>query len=239
MTWLNVYSIRFFSSSFSLFKHSVVWRNLFTVANGDRNELQSVPVDCCPFGATAAGFMNHLATLGRFVFYLFIYFSTVVYKWDITVEIDTQSSRTENKNSNCRTCRNMSKLCIYSYCRTAKCNTLTLQVTCRCQADRPTLFLTSVRPRRFSFFSRDKQRSSQRAAHLDFGSWAGKDDVYTEQAQEALQHMWGAAKVNKRKKNKHLKTPSTPTSHRPTLRRQCNGKGEKANGWLWLKLRLR
>ncbi|XP_075885768.1 RILP-like protein 1 isoform X5 [Nelusetta ayraudi] len=43
--------------------------------------------------------------------------------------------------------------------------------------------------RLFSFFSRDKQRSSQRAAHLDFGSWAGKDDVYTEQAQEALQHM--------------------------------------------------
>lgn len=43
--------------------------------------------------------------------------------------------------------------------------------------------------RLFSFFSRDKQRSSQRGAHLDFGSWAGKDDVYTEQAQEALQHM--------------------------------------------------
>lgn len=45
--------------------------------------------------------------------------------------------------------------------------------------------------RLFSFFSRDKQRSSQRSAHFDvgFGSWAGKDDVYTEQAQEALQHM--------------------------------------------------
>lgn len=43
---------------------------------------------------------------------------------------------------------------------------------------------------RFSFFSRDKQRSSQRNAHFDFGSWVGKDDVYTEQAQEALQHMW-------------------------------------------------
>uniref|UniRef100_A0A3Q0RI53 RILP-like protein 1 n=1 Tax=Amphilophus citrinellus TaxID=61819 RepID=A0A3Q0RI53_AMPCI len=45
--------------------------------------------------------------------------------------------------------------------------------------------------RLFSFFSRDKQRSSQRSAQFDvgFGSWAGKDDVYTEQAQEALQHM--------------------------------------------------
>lgn len=51
--------------------------------------------------------------------------------------------------------------------------------------------LSSVCPRRFSFFSRDKQRSSQRATPLDLGSWAGKDDVYTEQAQEALQHMWG------------------------------------------------
>ncbi|KAM9338568.1 RILP-like protein 1 [Symphorus nematophorus] len=45
--------------------------------------------------------------------------------------------------------------------------------------------------RLFSFFSRDKQRSSQRSAQFDvgIGSWAGKDDVYTEQAQEALQHM--------------------------------------------------
>ncbi|XP_070845587.1 RILP-like protein 1 isoform X1 [Chaetodon trifascialis] len=45
--------------------------------------------------------------------------------------------------------------------------------------------------RLFSFFSRDKQRSSQRSAPFDagLGSWAGKDDVYTEQAQEALQHM--------------------------------------------------
>lgn len=44
---------------------------------------------------------------------------------------------------------------------------------------------------RFSFFSRDKRRNSQRSAQFDdsFGSWAGKDDVYTEQAQEALQHM--------------------------------------------------
>ncbi|XP_041826344.1 RILP-like protein 1 isoform X5 [Melanotaenia boesemani] len=45
--------------------------------------------------------------------------------------------------------------------------------------------------RLFSFFSRDKQRTSQRGAQLDssFSSWAGKDDVYTEQAQEALQHL--------------------------------------------------
>lgn len=45
--------------------------------------------------------------------------------------------------------------------------------------------------RLFSFFSRDKQRGSQRSAQFDagLGSWAGKDDVYTEQAQEALQHM--------------------------------------------------
>ncbi|XP_028273259.1 RILP-like protein 1 isoform X2 [Parambassis ranga] len=42
--------------------------------------------------------------------------------------------------------------------------------------------------RLFSFFSRDKQRSSQRGGQFH-GSWAGKDDVYTEQAQEALQHM--------------------------------------------------
>lgn len=40
--------------------------------------------------------------------------------------------------------------------------------------------------RLFSFFSRDKQRGPQR--NFD-GSWTGKDDVYTEQAQEALQHM--------------------------------------------------
>lgn len=45
---------------------------------------------------------------------------------------------------------------------------------------------------RFSFFSRDKTRGSQRRMPQmgdGFGSWAGKDDVYTEQAQEALQHM--------------------------------------------------
>ncbi|KAM4528314.1 RILP-like protein 1 isoform 1-T1 [Odontesthes bonariensis] len=45
--------------------------------------------------------------------------------------------------------------------------------------------------RLFSFFSRDKQRGSPRSAHLDagFDSWAAKDGVYTEQAQEALQHL--------------------------------------------------
>nr|XP_055063602.1 RILP-like protein 1 isoform X4 [Misgurnus anguillicaudatus] len=47
--------------------------------------------------------------------------------------------------------------------------------------------------RLFSFFSRDKSRGGlqRRAGQVDggFGSWAGKEDVYTEQAQEALQHM--------------------------------------------------
>ncbi|XP_057177455.1 RILP-like protein 1 isoform X1 [Triplophysa rosa] len=46
--------------------------------------------------------------------------------------------------------------------------------------------------RLFSFFSRDKTRGSQRRmGQMDggFGSWTGKEDVYTEQAQEALQHM--------------------------------------------------
>ncbi|XP_074474174.1 RILP-like protein 1 isoform X5 [Sebastes fasciatus] len=45
--------------------------------------------------------------------------------------------------------------------------------------------------RLFSFFSRDKQRNLQRSGQFDagLGSWTGKDEVYTEQAQEALQHM--------------------------------------------------
>ncbi|XP_047229291.1 RILP-like protein 1 isoform X5 [Girardinichthys multiradiatus] len=45
--------------------------------------------------------------------------------------------------------------------------------------------------RLFSFFSRDKQRGSQQGAQLDasFGTWTQRDDVYTEQAQEALQHL--------------------------------------------------
>ncbi|KAF3849240.1 hypothetical protein F7725_015737 [Dissostichus mawsoni] len=39
---------------------------------------------------------------------------------------------------------------------------------------------------RFSFFSRDKQRQLQRSGQFDgsFSSWTGKEDVYTEQAQE-------------------------------------------------------
>lgn len=49
--------------------------------------------------------------------------------------------------------------------------------------------LSSLRSLRFSFFSRDKQRSLHQSAQFDIGSWAGKDNVYTEQAQEALQHM--------------------------------------------------
>ncbi|XP_024917940.1 RILP-like protein 1 isoform X2 [Cynoglossus semilaevis] len=45
--------------------------------------------------------------------------------------------------------------------------------------------------RLFSFFSRDKQRTPQRSAQYDggLGPWTVKDEVYTEQAQEALQHM--------------------------------------------------
>ncbi|XP_056117524.1 RILP-like protein 1 isoform X1 [Rhinichthys klamathensis goyatoka] len=46
--------------------------------------------------------------------------------------------------------------------------------------------------RLFSFFSRDKTRGSQRRMPQmgdGLGSWAVKEDVYTEQAQEALQHM--------------------------------------------------
>ncbi|XP_032395069.1 RILP-like protein 1 isoform X5 [Etheostoma spectabile] len=43
--------------------------------------------------------------------------------------------------------------------------------------------------RLFSFFSRDKQRNLHRSEPFDSGSWTGKEDVYTEQAQEALQHL--------------------------------------------------
>lgn len=42
---------------------------------------------------------------------------------------------------------------------------------------------------RFSLFSRDKQRSPQRGEHFHSSSWSGKDGVYTEEAQEALQHL--------------------------------------------------
>lgn len=45
--------------------------------------------------------------------------------------------------------------------------------------------------RLFSFFSRDKQKSSQRSMTFDggFSTWPGRDDVYTEEAQEAIQHL--------------------------------------------------
>lgn len=49
---------------------------------------------------------------------------------------------------------------------------------------------------RFSFFSRDKKRmqTTQKNVHFQdtFGEWAdsNKDDSYTEQGQEALQHLW-------------------------------------------------
>ena len=47
----------------------------------------------------------------------------------------------------------------------------------------------------FSFFSRDKKRlaNTQRNVHIheSFGQWANshRDDGYTEQGQEALQHL--------------------------------------------------
>lgn len=50
-------------------------------------------------------------------------------------------------------------------------------------------------PKRFSFFSRDKKRlaNTQRNVHIQesFGQWANshRDDGYTEQGQEALQHL--------------------------------------------------
>ncbi|XP_072310425.1 RILP-like protein 1 isoform X5 [Eucyclogobius newberryi] len=45
--------------------------------------------------------------------------------------------------------------------------------------------------RLFSFFSRDKQRSSQRNMSFGggFAAWPGREDVYTEQAEEAIQHL--------------------------------------------------
>lgn len=60
----------------------------------------------------------------------------------------------------------------------------------RC-SESPSFKLLPLSPLRFSFFSRDKERAPQRSAQLDggLGPWAGKADVYTEQAQEALQHM--------------------------------------------------
>ncbi|KAK1156391.1 RILP-like protein 1 isoform X1 [Acipenser oxyrinchus oxyrinchus] len=45
--------------------------------------------------------------------------------------------------------------------------------------------------RLFSFFSRDKKRNSQRNVRFEdtFSAWADKEDAYTEQGQEALQHL--------------------------------------------------
>lgn len=118
-----------------------------------------------------------------------------------------------------------SKLIFYTFifidigqCRTwhtaGKCNPLTLQSKCFmiCGCKSPSADacpLSSVHPLRFSFFSRDKQRSSQRNAHFDFGSWVGKDDVYTEQAQEALQHMWEGSHAEVPQKSKRS-TSITP-----------------------------
>ncbi|KAG9329480.1 hypothetical protein JZ751_012991 [Albula glossodonta] len=56
---------------------------------------------------------------------------------------------------------------------------------------RPNVQPESGIKRLFSFFSRDKKRSSQRRVGFEesVGVWAGSEDVYTEQAQEALQHL--------------------------------------------------
>ncbi|KAK6483497.1 RILP-like protein 1 isoform X1 [Huso huso] len=45
--------------------------------------------------------------------------------------------------------------------------------------------------RLFSFFSRDKKRNLQRNVRFEdtFSAWADKEDAYTEQGQEALQHL--------------------------------------------------
>ncbi|RXM91211.1 RILP-like protein 1 [Acipenser ruthenus] len=45
--------------------------------------------------------------------------------------------------------------------------------------------------KRFSFFSRDKKRNLQRNVRFEdtFSAWADKEDAYTEQGQEALQHL--------------------------------------------------
>ncbi|KAG9342568.1 hypothetical protein JZ751_015991 [Albula glossodonta] len=66
----------------------------------------------------------------------------------------------------------------------------------------------------FSFFSRDKRRSSQRNVQLDdsFGSWAGKDDVYTEQAQEALQHCSGGCHAHAARVSLYNSISSYPRS---------------------------
>ncbi|XP_061115654.1 RILP-like protein 1 isoform X5 [Conger conger] len=60
-------------------------------------------------------------------------------------------------------------------------------------APRPNVQPESGIKRLFSFFSRDKQRGSQRGMRLEGMGvarvWDRKEDVYTEQAQEALQHL--------------------------------------------------
>ncbi|MGH0174660.1 UNVERIFIED_CONTAM: hypothetical protein FKN15_068382 [Acipenser sinensis] len=52
-----------------------------------------------------------------------------------------------------------------------------------------TLFFSCFQ--RFSFFSRDKKRNLQRNVRFEdtFSAWADKEDAYTEQGQEALQHL--------------------------------------------------
>nr|XP_015221633.1 PREDICTED: RILP-like protein 1 isoform X1 [Lepisosteus oculatus] len=59
------------------------------------------------------------------------------------------------------------------------------------QPPRPATQPESGIKRLFSFFSKDKKRNSQKNVRFEdtFGGWANKDDVYTEQAQEALQHL--------------------------------------------------
>ncbi|XP_018608507.1 RILP-like protein 1 isoform X4 [Scleropages formosus] len=56
---------------------------------------------------------------------------------------------------------------------------------------RPSVQPESGIKRLFSLFSRDKRRSVQRNVRFEEGPsmWEGRDDVYTEQAQEALQHL--------------------------------------------------
>lgn len=67
---------------------------------------------------------------------------------------------------------------------------------------------------RFSFFSRDKKRmqASQKNVHFQdtFREWSNsnKDDTYTEQGQEALQHLWlkawASCRTSQQSSNKKL-----------------------------------
>ncbi|XP_048833468.1 RILP-like protein 1 isoform X4 [Brienomyrus brachyistius] len=54
---------------------------------------------------------------------------------------------------------------------------------------RPNVQPESGIKRLFSLFSRDKRRTSQRNVRFEESLWEGRGDVYTEQAQEALQHL--------------------------------------------------